>query len=42
MIAEMEVKKSVSVIEANGFGRGNGGCLGAPFPDFECAYVKED
>ena len=42
MIAEMEAKKNVSVIEATGFGRGNGGCLAAPFPEFECAYAKED
>ena len=39
MIAEMEAK---SVIEATGFGRGNGGCLGAPFREVRCAYAKED
>lgn len=33
MIAEMEAEKNVSVIEAIGFGRGNGGCLDAPFPE---------
>ena len=42
MIAEMEAKENVSVIEATGFGRGNGGCLGARFPEFEGAYAKEE
>ena len=42
VIAEMEAKKNVSVIEATGFGRGNGGCLGALFPELDCAYAEED